>query len=97
MNNLRIVKDDILKDWMMFRDESIDYITSPEYNQDYIYFKEISEKFLNSIPKQNRAFVEEQLNKLDNNFMDYLDYLNAPFLPFYIKYVIIYVYSKICK
>ena len=79
MNNLRIVKDDILKDWMMFRDESINYITSPEDNQYYIQFEEISKKILNSIPKQNRAFVEEQLNKLDNNFMDYIDYWNEKY------------------
>ena len=79
MNNLRIVKDDILKDWMMFRDESINYLTSPEDNQHYIQFEEISRKILNSIPKQNRAFVEEQLNKLDNNFMDYIDYWNEKY------------------
>lgn len=79
MNNLRIVKYDILKDWMMFRDESINYLTSPEDNKHYIQFEEISRKILNSIPKQNRAFVEEQLNKLDNNFMDYIDYWNEKY------------------
>jgi len=79
MSNLRIVKDDILKDWMMFRDENINYLTSPEDNQHYIKFEEISKKILNSIPKQNRAFVEEQLNKLDNNFMDYIDYWNEKY------------------
>ena len=79
MNNLRIVKDDILKDWMMFRDESINYLTSSEDNQHYIHFEEISRKILNSIPKQNRPFVEEQLNKLDNNFMDYIDYWNEKY------------------
>ena len=79
MNNLRIVKDDILKDWMMFRDESINFLTSPEDNRHYIKFEEISKKILNSIPKQNRAFVEEQLNKLDNNFMDYIDYWNEKY------------------
>ena len=79
MNNLRIVKDDILKDWMMFRDESINYFTSPEDNQHYIQFEEISRKILNSIPKQNRPFVEEQLNKLDNNFIDYIDYWNEKY------------------
>ena len=79
MNNLRIVKDDILKDWMMFRDESINYLTSPEDNQHYIQFEEISSRILKSSPVQNRAFVEEQLNKLDNNFMDYIDYWNEKY------------------
>lgn len=79
MNNLRIVKDDILKDWMTFRDESINYLAYPEDKQHYIHFEEISKKILNSIPKQNRPFVEEQLNKLDNNFMDYIDYWNEKY------------------
>ena len=39
-----------------------------------IYFDEITEKILNNIPKQNRKFVRQQLNKLDDNFSDYVCY-----------------------
>ena len=39
-----------------------------------IYFDEITEKILNNIPKQNRKFVGQQLNKLDDNFSDYIGY-----------------------
>ncbi len=39
-----------------------------------IYFDEITDKILNSIPKQNRKFVRQQLNKLDDNFSDYVGY-----------------------
>jgi len=34
---------------------------------------------LNSIPKQNRAFVQKQLNILDDNFMDYIGYWNEKY------------------
>ena len=37
-------------------------------------YSEITEKILNSIPKQNRKFVRQQLNKLDDNFSDYVCY-----------------------
>ena len=39
-----------------------------------IYFDEITEKILKGIPKQNRKFVRQQLNKLDDNFCDYVGY-----------------------
>ena len=34
----------------------------------------LTDKILNSIPKQNRKFVRQQLNKLDDNFSDYVGY-----------------------
>ena len=39
-----------------------------------IYFDEITDKILNSIPKQNKKFVRQPLNKLDDNFSDYVRY-----------------------
>ena len=36
-----------------------------------IKFDEFSDIILKSIPKQNRPFVQKQLNKLDDNVMDY--------------------------
>ena len=40
----------------------------------WIYFEEIADKILKSIPKQNRKYVKQQLNKLDDNFYDYVGY-----------------------
>ena len=37
-----------------------------------INFDEISVKILNSIPKKNRNFVRNQLNLIDENFLDYI-------------------------
>ena len=61
MVNFREVNDDILKEWLLYRED------------------EISDKILKSIPKQNRAFVQKQLNVLDDNFLDYLGYWNEKY------------------
>ena len=72
MSNLREVKDDILKDWINFREEDLlRYITEEDkkYN---IYFDEISDNILKNVADQNKKYVEKQLEKLDKNFMNYL-------------------------
>ena len=74
MDSLRIVKDDLLKDWLQFRDENFYSLVNAEDRKHMIKFDEISDSILKSIPKQNRPFVQKQLNKLDDNFMDYVGY-----------------------
>lgn len=68
MNNLREVNNDILKDWLLFREDEISSLSCDEDRNHWVYFDEISERILNSIPKQNRAFVQKQLSVLDDNF-----------------------------
>lgn len=77
--NMREVNDDILRDWLIFREETICSISNAEDKKHFIYFDEISEKIINSIPKTNREFVQKQLNKLDDNFMDYVGYWNEKY------------------
>ena len=79
MSNLREVKDDLLRDWLLFREDEIASLSCDEDKKHWVYFDEISKKILNSIPKQNRAFVQKQLNVLDNNFMDYIGYWNEKY------------------
>jgi len=79
MNSLRIVKDDLLKDWLNFKDENFCSLVNAEDKKHMIKFDEISESILKSIPKQNRPFVQKQLNKLDDNVMDYIGYSNEKY------------------
>ena len=79
MKNLREVNNDILKDWLEFREETLCCTLSAEDKKHFVYFDEISDKILNSIPKQNKDFVRKQLNILDNNFLDYLGYWNEKY------------------
>lgn len=57
MSNLREVNDDILKDWLLFREDEISSLTCQEDKKHWVYFDEISKKILNNIPKQNRNYV----------------------------------------
>ncbi len=72
--SFREVNEDILKELWEYRDQTeFSYLTK-EDKKHIIYFDEITDKILNSIPKQNRKFVQKQLNKLDDNFCDYVGY-----------------------
>lgn len=72
MSNLREVNDDILKDWLLFREDEISSLTCDEDRKHWVYFDEISERILKNVPKQNRNYIQKQLNLLDDNFMDYI-------------------------
>ena len=74
MNNLREVKNDLLKDWIDYRAETIFAILNDEDKKHTIQFDEITERILKNIPIQNKKYVMKQLDLLDKNYMDYLDY-----------------------
>ena len=79
MNSFREVNEDILKDWLLFREDEISSLSCDEDRKHWVYFDEISENILKSVPKQNRFYIQKQLNKLDNNFLDYLGYWNEKY------------------
>ena len=79
MNNFREVNDDILKEWLLFREDELSSITCDEDRKHWVYFDEISEKILRNVPKENKKYVQKQLEILDNNFLDYLGYWNEKY------------------
>ena len=79
MSNLREVNDDILKDWLDFREDSIASLDCAEDKKHWIYFDEISERILKNVPEQNRKYVQKQLKQLDDNFFDYICYWNEKY------------------
>lgn len=79
MNNLREVNDDILKDWLEFREETLLCTLSAEDKKHFVYFDDISERILKNVPEQNKKYVKKQLNLLDENFMDYIFYWNEKY------------------
>ena len=74
MNNFREVNDDILREWILFREDELSSITCDEDKKHWVYFDEISEKILRNVPKKNKKYVQKQLEILDDNFLDYLGY-----------------------
>ena len=76
MNNFREVNDDILRDWFNFREQEVFCTLTEEDKKHFIYFDEISEKILKNVPKENKKYVQKQLDLIDKNFTDYLCYWN---------------------
>ena len=79
MNNLREINEEILKDWLDLREDQLCSLTCDEDRNHNIYFDEISERILKNVPKQNQKYVQKQLDQLDKNFMDYVDYWNEKY------------------
>ena len=79
MNNFREVNDDILRDWLSFREEMVLGTLTKEDRKHTVEFDEISERILKNVPKQNKKYVEKQLNLLNDNFLDYIDYWNEKY------------------
>ena len=79
MNNFREVNDDILKEWLSLREETISGRLTKEDKKHYIYFDEIAENILRNVPKHNQKYVKKQLDRLDKNFIDYLCYWNEKY------------------
>ena len=79
MNNFREVNDDIIKEWLEFREETAFCEMSAEDKKHNIYFEEVVEKILKNVPNKNKKYVKNQLDMLDQNFMDYLYYWNEKY------------------
>lgn len=79
INNFRKVNEDLLKDWLAFREETELAFLDDEDKKHTVKFDEISEKILNSIPKQNRKFVEKQLELLNSSFLEYICFWNEKY------------------
>ena len=77
--NLREIKDDLLKERIEFREETAFCEITLQDKKYCIYFDKLAEKFLNNVPKQNKKYVQKQLDQLDKNFMDYLCYWNEKY------------------
>lgn len=59
---------------MDFREEELSSLTFKEDKEHFIYFEEISTDILNNVSGNNIEYVKSQLEKLDDNIMDYMHY-----------------------
>ena len=72
MGSFRKVGDDILKEWLDFREEDLGFLTYKEDKKHFIYFEEITTDILNNVSGNNIEYVKSQLEKLDDNIMEYM-------------------------
>ncbi|MCI9038396.1 MAG: hypothetical protein HFJ29_00710 [Clostridia bacterium] len=79
MNNFREVNDDILKDWLEFREDQIFANNSTKDKEHYLYFDELSDNILANVSEENKKYVQVQLDQIYDNFIDYLGYWNEKY------------------
>ena len=80
MVNFREVNDDdILKEWLAFREDSLLCQLSDEDYKHGLNFDKFCERILHNVSKDNRLFVQSQLDKLYDDFLRYLDYWNEKY------------------
>lgn len=60
-NKLRVVNDDLMKEWFLFRKENKFCYVTEEDKKHFIQFEIISKNILNSTQK-NKPFVKKQLD-----------------------------------
>ena len=77
--SFREVNDDILKDWINFREEELLGYLNAEDKKHVIQFDEICERILNNVSGQNMKYVKKQLELLDKNYIDYVSYWNEKY------------------
>ena len=73
LNNNTI--QDLMKNWIIFRDESLSQLTK-EDKEHLINFDKYAENILRNVSPSKKKYVEKQLDKLDENYLDYIAYWN---------------------
>jgi len=77
--SFREVRDDIFRYWLDYREGTELAFTNSEDKKHVILFDEICENILNNVSGSNYEYIQKQLNKLDDNFMDYVCYWNEKY------------------
>ena len=73
MNNFREVNDDILRDWLSFREEMVLGTLTKEDRKHYIYFDENMSDYLKSIKDKDLVYILLIETRLNNNGENCLD------------------------
>ena len=72
METLKCPDDSLIKKWLEFREEDFYSKRYPEEKAYYHCLDEITESILNAVSENNAEYVKGLLEKLDDNYMDYL-------------------------
>ena len=67
--------NDLMKEWIIFRDERLSRLTEEDKGH-LIEFDKYCDNILKNVACCNKKYVQKQLDKLDENYLDYIDYWN---------------------
>ena len=79
MNNFREINDDILKDWLFFRQVKLFSLVSEEDKKHWVYYEDFAEKILENVSSENKKAVKKQLENMQEHFLDYTNYWNEKY------------------
>ena len=79
MGNYRKVGDDILKEWLNFREETLFCYLTEADKKHSLKFDNIAKKIMKNVPNKNKQYVEKQLNYIYDDFMNYMGYYNEKY------------------
>ena len=79
MSNFREVNDDILKDWLLFREETLFDFLSDNDKKCELNFDVFCERVLRFVTMENKEVVEKEFDRLYEDFMNYLGYWNEKY------------------
>lgn len=66
---------DLMEDWIIFRDEEISRLTK-EDKEHLIDFDKYYENIMKNVSPVNKKYVQKQFEALDNNYLNYIGYWN---------------------
>lgn len=72
MNDLDFKTNDIIQEWLEFREDEINSNIDSNEREYYSIFDEISSNILNAVSEINYEYVRSQLEELDDNYMEYM-------------------------
>ena len=79
MNFREVNEDDILKEWYDCMEENyLCYVDEQDRANEFNY-DPFREKILKNVPKQNKKYVEKQLDLIYDDFMKYVMYVNEKY------------------
>ena len=67
--------NDLMKEWIIFRDECLSRLTEEDKGH-LIEFDKYCDNILKNVASCNKKYVQKQLDKLDENYLDYIGYWN---------------------
>lgn len=79
MSNFREVNDDILKDWILYREETLFDFLSENDKKCELHFDMFCERVLRFVAAENKEVVEQEFDRLYEDFMNYLGYWNEKY------------------
>ena len=70
--------NDLMKEWIIFRDECLSRLTEEDKGH-LIEFDKYCDNILKNVASCNKKYVQKQLDQLEKNFMNYLYYWNEKY------------------